>query len=270
LRLKYFHERRPDMTDRKPWRLAELSLDDIKKNPIEVIVLPVGAIEPHGMHLPYGTDTIEVAEIGDRVCRIAHEKGARVALLPALPYGVNTNQATFPLAMSVYPGTLNAIVTDLTETIERSGIRKFVLLNGHGGNDFGPHMRELFVKRKMFISQINWWQTCDELLKKMFDCEGDHASDLETSLMLELAPGLVDMSKAGRQKVGEWRFAAMREGWAFAPRPWDRYTSDSGAGDPRKGTAEKGRRFLDAVVEKVAGFLVELASAKMDDRFPFK
>jgi creatinine amidohydrolase len=62
----------------------------------------------------------------------------------------------------------------------------------------------------------------------------------------------------------------MRAGWARAPRPWEKFTTDSGAGDPRAATAEKGARFFDAVTRELAGFFVELSTAKIDESFPFR
>ena len=258
------------MANRAPWRLAELALGDVKDAPPEVAVLPFGATEPHGMHLPYGTDIYEVEAFADRACRLATERGASVALLPVIPFGVQTSQNKFPLAMNLYPSTLNRIIGDLTETLANSGVKKAVLLNGHGGNDFYTHLRELYGKRDIFLVQVDWYRMCPEPAGELFPSSGDHANDMETSLMRHLYPDLVDMEKAGAQQTATPRFGAMREGWARAPRPWERFTEDSGAGDPRAATAQKGEQYFEAVSQKLAEFLVELAGAEMDESFPFE
>ena len=86
----------------EPWRLAELKYGQIKgEPPFEVAVLPLGATEPHNLHLPYGTDTFQVEVIASRACAWAHRQGARVVQLPALPYGTETNQMKFPMAMNL-------------------------------------------------------------------------------------------------------------------------------------------------------------------------
>jgi creatinine amidohydrolase len=221
------------------------------------------------MHMPYGTDTIETAAIADRACELAREQGAAVVALPTISFGVQTSQQTYPLAMNLYPSTLNQILSDLTESLDNSGIEKAVILNGHGGNDFYMHLKELYGKRKVFLVQVNWFAMCRDLQNELFTAGGDHANDMETSLVLHLRPELVDMQQAGPQATAEYRLAAMRAGWARAPRPWEKYTADSGAGDPREATAEKGARFFDAVTRELAGFLVEFAAAEMDARFPF-
>src|SRR5205823_4801785 len=105
-----------------------------------------GATEPHNLHLPYATDTLQVEAMAEAACARASEAGARVLLLPALPYGTETNQAKFPFAMNLNPTTMLAVVSDLVESLAGSGVRKAVILNGHGGNDFKWILRQLYGK----------------------------------------------------------------------------------------------------------------------------
>src|SRR2546425_541731 len=120
----------------RPWVLSDLNYGYVKaRPPARVAVLPLGATEPHNLHLPYGTDTIQVEAIADRACRRAHERGAHVVALPALPFGTETNQMRFPLAMNLNPSTVAAVIKDLVASLANHGVRRLVLLNGHGGND---------------------------------------------------------------------------------------------------------------------------------------
>jgi creatinine amidohydrolase len=89
-------------------------------------------------------------------------------------------------------------------------------------------------------------------------------------MVLHLRPELVDMKAAGAQPTAKFRLVGMQAGWARAPRPWDKYTENSGAGDPRAATAEKGARFFEAVTRELATFLAELSNAKIDATFPFQ
>lgn len=257
------------MSTRKAHLIGELALPDLQPAPPKVVVLPFGATEPHGNHLPYATDVYETAAIADRACELAREHGGSVAALPIIPFGVQTSQQTYPLAMNLNPSTLNQIISDLTESLDNSGVEKAVLLNGHGGNDFYTHLKELYGKRKVYLVQVNWFAMCRDLQSELFAAGGDHANDMETSLVLHLRPELVDMASAGPQPTAKYRIAGMQAGWARAPRPWEKYTLDSGAGDPRAATAEKGARFFDAVTRELAAFLVDLANAKIDATFPF-
>ncbi|HTI63940.1 MAG TPA: creatininase family protein, partial [Gemmatimonadaceae bacterium] len=89
-----------------------------------------------------------------------------------------------------------------------------------------------------------------------------------TSAMLHLAPGLVrPLADAGPGRARASRLRGVREGWAWAPRRWTQVTADTGIGDPSKSTAAKGAAYVDAAVERVAGFLVELAALPLDDLY---
>ena len=93
----------------RPWKLAETNYGLVKQQQFQVAVLPLGATEPHNLHLPYGTDSYEAETVGEKVCQRAHERGAKVILLPTIPYGTETNQMAFPLAMNLNPSTVLAI-----------------------------------------------------------------------------------------------------------------------------------------------------------------
>ena len=87
-----------------------------------VAVLPFGATEPHNLHMPYGTDTFQLEVIGNRACERAYQSGAKVLLLPAIPYGVNTNHLRVPgaVACSVTPTTLLHLLTDLVDSLAQA------------------------------------------------------------------------------------------------------------------------------------------------------
>ena len=92
-----------------PWMLAENTYEHVREQKYEVAILPLGATEPHNLHLPYGTDIFEGSIIGDKICEAAHLGGARVVLLPTIPYGTETNMREFPLAINLNPSTLNFV-----------------------------------------------------------------------------------------------------------------------------------------------------------------
>jgi creatinine amidohydrolase len=127
-------------------------------------------------------------------------------------------------------------------------------------------IRELQPQVDLFICTINWWSCVDAA--GYFAEPGDHAGELETSVMLELEPDLVlPLSDAGAGKARKFRIAGLREGWAWAPRQWSKVTDDTGTGNPAASTTAKGEKFLDAVTARIGGFLVELANADTKDLF---
>ena len=258
----------------RPWKLSEVNYAYIKEHKYEVAVLPCGATEPHNLHLPYGTDMYEGETVGEKICEAAHEKGAKVVLLPTIPYGTETNQMAFPLAMNLNPSTLFAVITDLVKSLEHHGIRKLVLLNSHGGNDLKPLLRELYGKTTVNIFLCNWYTAIGELKSEIFTHPDDHAGEMETSFGLAYFPDLVARNADGTLiaddgKVAKSRFEAVNKGWVSITRPWHLLTTNSGSGYPHEASAEKGRKLIDVVVQRLSPFLVELSAAKLDDKFPF-
>ena len=149
---------------------------------------------------------------------------------------------------------------DVAAVLEAHGVGKLVILNGHGGNDFRIMIRELQPKVQLFLCMINWYSCLDP--RPFFDEPGDHAGELETSLVQHLTPHLVlPLVDAGSGHARRFTVGGLREGWAWAPRRWTKVTDDTGTGNPAASTPEKGARFFDAVTERIGGFLVELAAA---------
>ena len=249
----------------RPYVLAETHWKEVKATPYELAVLPWGATEAHNYHLPYGTDIVEAEKIATEAARLAWDQGAKVIVLPVIPFGVNTGQWDVKLDMNINPSTQLLILRDLIEVLNRQGIHKLIILNSHGGTDFKTMIRELGLKfPDMFIAQCNWFQALDQ--KLFFENKDDHAGEMETSLMLHLAPDLVKpLSEAGDGAARKFRFDAIREGWAWAERKWTQVTRDTGVGDPRKATTEKGARYFSAVTAKVAAFFVQVAKTGQTD-----
>lgn len=258
----------------RPWILQETNYTYTKEHRYEVAVLPLGATEPHNLHLPYGTDRFEGDVIGEQICEAAHHRGAKVILLPTMPYGTQTNMRRMPLALNVNPSTLNQVVSDLVESLADSRIHKVVLLNSHGGNELKPLLRELSGKTPVQLFLCNWYQIFRDEYHKLFEQADDHAGEMETSLALAYFPHLVQRRDDGALAADEGhaartRFEAVNRGWVSITRPWHLLTTNAGSGNPHAATADKGRRLMDLLVERLAGFLVELSAASIDERFPF-
>jgi creatinine amidohydrolase len=169
----------------------------------------------------------------------------------------------------VRPTTLLKVLEDLVDSLERQGIRKLVLLNGHGGNELKPLMRELHHRTKVFLCLCDWYRMAVDQYKVIFERPGEHADEVETSLGLAYFPELVKMEQAGKGAVKESKLEGIRKGWISITRPWHLASEDTGIGDPSAASAEKGRRIMEVIVERLGGFLYELAGAEMDERFPY-
>jgi len=251
--------------------IGQMSYAEIRNARYEIAVLPWGSCEPHGLHLPYGIDTLVAGEVARRACDAADSKGAHTVLLPPIPIGVNTNTLSFPLTLNMNPMTEFAVLKDIVASVEAAGLRKLVVLNGHGGNEFKFMFRELYGKTKVFMFLINWWEAIDKKLlqETIEDRSGEHADETETSWALYLFPELVHMEQSDDGRVRRPGLGSLADGIAWFTRPWHLATVNSGYGNPVKASAEKGRVLVENAVEKIARFLKELSEADIDADFPY-
>jgi creatinine amidohydrolase len=248
------------MTAPRPWVIAETNWKTVRDAKYDVVVLPWGACEAHNTHLPYSTDNYESDAVAAESARRAWDLGARVAVLPCVPFGVQTGQLDIPLCINMNPSTQALVLRDVAASLAGQGVPKLVVLNGHGGNDFRQMIREVQPQVSLFLCTVSWYKVVDA--KSYFSDLGDHGGELETSVMQHVAPDLVlPLSDAGSGTAKQFKISAFREGWAWAPRKWTEVTGDTGVGNPAQASAEKGRRYVEAVAGKIAAFLTELAKA---------
>ena len=225
----------------RPYILAESTWVTIREKPYEVAVLPWGATEAHNYHLPYATDNIESEAIAAEAARIAWERGTRVVVLPTVPFGVNTGQLDIPLCLNMNPSTQAALLSDVAVALEPQGVRKLVILNGHGGNDFRQMIRELQPRVKLFLCTINWWtlRRCHEVLRRARRPRRRVGDERDAACR---AGSGAAARRSGEGSARRFRVRGLREGWAWAPRQWTQVTDDTGVGNPAAATAAKGAR----------------------------
>jgi creatinine amidohydrolase len=252
----------------RPYILHESNWKYIKDQKFDLAILPWGATEAHNYHLPYGTDVIEADQIAAESARKAYEAGAKVIVLPTIPFGVNTGQADVLLDMNLNPSTQQLIIEDVATVLNRQGIKKFLILNSHGGNNFKSIIREVGLKfPEMFISFCNWFHALDK--SNYFEnADGDHAEEMETSLIMYFNPEWVrPLEEAGEGKSKKWKVEGLNEPWAWAERQWTKVSEDTGIGDPKLATPEKGKLFFEDVTDKVANLMIGLADADLNDMY---
>jgi creatinine amidohydrolase len=171
--------------------------------------------------------------------------------------------------MNLNPTTVGRIVSDLVASLATHGVRKCVLLNGHGGNDFKWMLREMFGATSVHLFLCNWYKMASDRYSSIFQEPDDHAGEMETSMGLAHFANLVMIEQADAGTMAKTRFEAVNRGWIEMTRPWHLLTTNSGAGDPRMASASKGEALTAIVVERLAGFLVELSASAIDERFPY-
>lgn len=255
------------MNQPRPYILSETNWKSIQKTQFSVAVLPWGATEAHNYHLPYGTDHYLAQEVANISAEKAWNNGAKVVVLPCVPFGVNTGQIDVPFCMNMNPSTQYAVLKDIAQVLEKHSIHKLVIVNAHGGNNFKQMIRELsLVYPTIFACTLNWWEA--DQPNNFFDEAGDHAGELETSVMMHLYPELcLPLEEAGDGKSNNFTINALREGWVKTQRNWISVTQDTGVGNPRKSTSEKGRAYFEATTNAIAEFFEDLDQTDLSNLY---
>lgn len=231
----------------------------------DVAILPWGATEPHNQHLPYMTDCILSHDIAvDAAERTLKTSGMRCMVMPPVPFGAqNPGQSELSFCIHTRSSTQQMILEDIVASLRRQGMRKLVIVNGHGGNSFKGVIRDLaFAYPDFLIVTVNWFEVIPT--KGYFEAViDDHAGEQETSVMMHYHPELVNLSEAGSGDSRPFAIDSLNKKVGWTPRHWDKATVDTGVGDPRKASAGKGERYVQAVVEKVAKMLEEVATGEL-------
>ncbi|MCE5206567.1 MAG: creatininase family protein [Porphyromonadaceae bacterium] len=235
---------------------------EVSEQKYDLAILPWGAFEPHNHHLPYLTDCILSYEIACDCADQAYNRGVTCMVLPPVWFGSqNVGQWNKPFCVHTRSETQKAILSDIVTSLHGQGFRKLVIINGHGGNTFKPYIRDLAMTFPDFrIVVVDWWSIVPT--NGYFEEKPDeHAGEQETSVMLHYHPELVAMYRAGDGVVSPSQIRAIDQKIGWMPRHWDEISSDTGVGNPKKSTADKGTRYVQAVIEKIGELLIDLREA---------
>lgn len=235
-----------------------------------VALLPVGAIEQHGPHLPLATDALIAEELARQVLDLLPE-AASVLVLPAQSIGDSGEHAAFAGTLDLEPETLIRAWTEIGRAVRRAGPRKLVILNSHGGQPQAVDIAAQRLRREldMLVVKANTFRL--GLPEGLFDRDelayGIHAGAIETSVMLHLRPELVrrdrlaDFPSLSREMEGSFALLGPGRVASFAWAAQD-LNPDGACGDARQASAEKGRAVFNHWARSLAGILEETA------RFP--
>ena len=253
--------------------LETMTITDVRKFSPEVAVISVASTEPHGPHLPYGTDTLIGAGVTAKAVQLANEKGARVLRLPPLPIGNNVNFKAFPFACRIRVETLMAVLADLVEFLSEDGIKKVVFVNSHGGNDSTIHaaLRQIHDRLgdRVFVCACRPDAFAGPDCADIYSDDSPHAGKYETSMVQYLAGGLVVGGARRESPANTPEIPSLCSDSVHWVRPWHRLMPESYSGHPEQASAEAGERCFNASAEGMAGFLVELSRTPWHPGFPY-
>ena len=236
---------------------------------IDTAILPCGAIEQHGPHLPVDVDYYDARYMAIKVAEACADP--KPFVLPSIPYGVSYHHSAFKGTISVTNNALSALVYDIGMCLAQSGIKKIVILNGHGDNKPTLTYAAQMINRdaRIFVC-VDTGETSDVDLYGLIDTPNDiHAGEIETSMTLALRPELVDMSEAVDETLD---FAnTYLDFTSERGVSWYVHTqriSESGVmGNATKATAEKGRKMWDIAIQKMVEFVESIKNTPLEQLY---
>ena len=234
---------------------------------VDVALLPIGAIEQHGPHLPLDTDAFDADYLARRVAEAC--SAPRPIVLPLVPYGVSYHHEDFAGTISVSNESLSQLVYDIGMSCARNGVRKLVIVNGHGGNTATLQFAAQMINRDANIfTCVDTGETSNVDLAELCETRNDvHAGEIETSTSLATRPDLVNMEEA-EAFVPEFSsryldFTAKRSVEWYART--SRISSSGVLGDPGRASAEKGARIWDIMIANLVELVEEIKGMTLDE-----
>jgi creatinine amidohydrolase len=226
----------------------------------KIAILPIGAVEAHGPHLPLGTDNLLAERLSERV---AEKTGAFV--LPTLPYGQVWSLKNFPGSINISNESLISLLVDMGISLYEQGFRVFAIINGHLGNAVAlkEAARKLYQKFPDFKILYLFYPGTKIVIEEVRETESSHATyfhacEIETSYMLYLAEEYVEMEKA-ISDIPEIPNSA-----DVTPTPWEEFTNSAVLGDAKLATKQKGKIIIETAIEQIVN-LIEGAKNELND-----
>ena len=240
-----------------------------------VAVLPVGAVEQHGPHLPLNVDTA----LTDGILAAALQQlpaQLPVLALPTQPIGLSLEHESYAGTLSLSPATLLALWTELGTCVARAGVRKLLIFNAHGGNVSSMDIvaRQLRMQCGLLVYHCSWFNLPQPAGHNEAFCAhehrfGVHGGEVETSMMLHLAPQQVRMQQAQNfASTSQWRAQhfpilgngkSAKLGWAMQD-----YNPQGAAGNAAAADAQRGQALVDGAAASLAQLLQEIHALPED------
>jgi creatinine amidohydrolase len=260
------------MTAEGPIAFAAANREQLVASATDLVLVPVGACEQHGPHLPTGTDFMIVSEVAERAAR-ALSTDMRVRVTPTLPVGYSRHHLPFGATLSVSAETLQRFLIEVCDSLVNDGFRQIFLINGHGGNSDIVNVvaRETALAHGVTAGAGSYWVMAWDALVAEGAHERNrlpgHAGAFETSIVMALWPELVSSSRPHRDgDFGVDPAASCGDYLSEDHRNWARIAGYSDS--PDRANAADGHRWLDATVSGVVAGLRRFHAAASDTHVP--
>lgn len=236
--------------------IGEVTMKEFEKSlkKSKTVIIPFGTVEAHGAHLPLNTDTLIIREVARKASAVTN-----VYMAPPIQYGVCTSTGQHPGTIGITAGTLRMLTADIVRDAFKKGLRKFILISGHGGSLHVAAMKEAAEVLTeeldgVKIAALSIYEVLGKEAEGIAETRNDsHAGEIETSLVLFLAPALVK----GRSKEEYPRLPK-----PVVARDKVRYWPGAVWGNPGKATVEKGERMFNVMVDSVVSLVKRLDKSR--------
>lgn len=236
---------------------------------VDTAILPCGAIEQHGPHLPVDIDYYDAKYMAFEVAKACNEP--KPLVLPAIPFGVSYHHEGFKGTLSVTNEALSKFVYDLGMSLAKNGVKKIIILNGHGDNAPTLSYAAQMINRDagIFVC-VDTGETSDVDVSNLIETPNDaHAGEIETSTSLALRPELVQMDKAldATLSFGS-NFLDFDDKRGVSWYVRTHKISESGImGDATKATAEKGKQLWNVMIKNMVAFVESIKNTPLEDLY---
>lgn len=256
-------------------RLADLTWEEVRARAAgdPVVVLPTGSIEQHGPHLPVKTDTLLVSSVTEEAVRRA-SSSVDVLLAPTLWMGLSTHHTGY-FSLTLSFDTYQRVITELLESLTRTGFRRLLIINGHGGNTDPLHLTVTRVRdrHKVLVATADYWDLARDEFNRIRESRAGgmgHACEWETSGVMHLEGGLVRADRIQAEyppAIPGWFVIDMTQGSGPVKigTRFEDITRRGVVGDPTLATPVKGRRFFEAAVGRLEQLLIAFSHWSIED-----
>ncbi len=232
-------------------KLEEMNTRSFAESGFDTAIVPIGACESHGDHMPFGTDGLTSHALAVKIA----EQCEKTFVVPAYYLGMSTHYRHKPINITLTNETQIRVLTEVLESLHHWGLRKVLILNGHDGNIPCAEIAARDVKvlhPEMSLAVFDWWTILAQMLPEdTFEIWAGfgHAGEVETSIGLALFPELMHMEHA-RGQIPTRLDPFVKEIWTF-----DEITGYGASGAAEKGTPEKGALIVDAVIRYMTEYM---------------
>jgi len=237
--------------------LAKMTWPEVKERigKAAVVIVPVGSTEQHGPALPVDNDAFTAYTIA----KMAAEKaeGVKPIVTPVVSYGMSMHHMGFPGTITLRADTLINVIVDICKSLVHHGFRKKVIVNGHGGNNsaLGIAVNRVKEETGVFVIHVNWWDLVGDVIQEVTEPPLFHADETETSVALALGQRVKDerVREIPETVIPEYIKTDLYASPPVVHVPIDmRALTKSGVvGDATRASLDKGKRIVDAVIERL-------------------